>query len=250
MANAQLVDNPFGFWQFIEQADGVSYAILIILGVMSLASWYVILSKFWDQSRIRKSYAEAQKKFWAAGSLHDGIAALTGRDNVFRLLAEDGIRAAQYHQGHLTEQVSLNEWISVSLYRSAESVSSRLANSLAILATTGSVSPFVGLLGTVWGIYNALTRISLTGQASLEQISGPIGEALIMTAIGLFVAVPAVMGYNWLLRRNRNIQEKMKHFGADVHSYLVGGARFDTGTPVLRVAAARRAAAVRDNAVT
>lgn len=246
MANStQLVDNPFGFVKFIEQADGLTLGILIILGAMSLASWYVILTKFWDQGRIRKSYAEAQRKFWAAGNLLDGMAALTGRDNVFRMLAEDGIRAAQYHEGHLTEQVSLNEWITVSLYRSAESVSSRLSSSLAVLATTGSVSPFVGLLGTVWGIYSALTSISLAGQANLEQIAGPIGEALIMTAIGLFVAVPAVIGYNWLLRRNRNIQEKMKYFAADVHAFLVGGERMDTGAALLRGVTTRQSAASR-----
>ena len=241
--STQLVDNPFGFVKFIEQADQLTVGILVILGAMSLASWYVILTKLWDQGRIRKSYAEAQRKFWAAGNLRDGMAALTGRDNVFRMLAEDGIRAAQYHEGHLTEQVSLNEWITVSLYRSAESVSSRLASSLAVLATTGSVSPFVGLLGTVWGIYSALTSISLAGQANLEQIAGPIGEALIMTAIGLFVAVPAVIGYNWLLRRNRNIQEKMKYFAADVHTFLVGGERMDTRAPLLRGATTRQSAA-------
>lgn len=239
-STAQEVDNPFGIIRFIEQADGLALVILVILALMSLACWYIILIKLWDQRLIGRSYAEAQKKFWAAGNLQDGMAALTGRDNVFRMLAEDGLRAAQYHAGHLTEQVSLNEWITVSLYRSAESVSNRLANSLSILATTGSVSPFIGLLGTVWGIYNALTRISLAGQASLEQIAGPIGEALIMTAIGLFVAVPAVIGYNWLLRRNRTINEKMKRFSADVHSYLVGGARFDTAGPLLRPARAIR----------
>ena len=238
-SSVQSVDNPFGITKFIEQADGLTIAVLVVLVVMSLASWYVILNKLWDQNRIRKSYAEVQKKFWAAGNLRDGMAALSGRDNVFRMLVEDGIRASQYHEGHLTEQMSLNEWITVALYRSMESVSMRLANGLSILATTGSVSPFVGLLGTVWGIYNALTRISLSGQANIEEIAGPIGEALIMTAIGLFVAVPAVMGYNWLLRRNRSIQEKMKFFTADLHSYLVGGARFDTGTPLLRAVATR-----------
>jgi biopolymer transport protein ExbB len=242
-SDAQLVVDQFGLGKFIEEADGLSIAILVILGVMSLASWYVILIKLWDQGRIAKSYAEAQRKFWTAGSLSDGMAALTGRENVFRMLAEDGMRAAQYHEGHLTQQVSLNEWITVSLYRSAESVSGRLAAGLAILATTGSVSPFIGLLGTVWGIYHALTKISLTGQANLEQISGPIGEALIMTAIGLFVAVPAVIGYNWLLRRNRGIQEKMRHFAADVHTYLVGGARMDTRSPLLRPVATRQCAA-------
>lgn len=239
-SSAQLVDNPFGIAKFIEQADSLTIAVLVVLVAMSLASWYVILNKLWDQSRIRKSYAEVQKKFWAAGNLRDGMAALSGHDNVFRMLVEDGIRASQYHQGHLTGQMPLNEWITVALYRSAESVSVRLASGLAILATTGSVSPFVGLLGTVWGIYNALTRISLGGQqANLEEIAGPIGEALIMTAIGLFVAVPSVMGYNWLLRRNKNIQEKMKYFTADLHSCLVGGARFDTSTPLLWVAATR-----------
>jgi biopolymer transport protein ExbB len=230
----ELGDNPFGLEKFLEQADQLTIAILVILVVMSLASWFVILTKFWDQTRIARAYRDAQRKFWSAGNVYDGMAALTGRENVFRMLAEDGLRAAQYHAQHMTEQVSLNEWIAVSLYRSIESVSARLASGLAILATTGSVSPFVGLLGTVWGIYNALTRISLSGQANLEQISGPIGEALIMTAIGLFVAVPAVMGYNWLLRRNRTLQERMKTFVADVHSYIVGGARFDTRAPVVR----------------
>lgn len=232
----------FGLLDFLEQADGLAYAILIIMVVMSLACWFIIITRLWDQRKINKDYQQARKKFWAAGNLHDGIAALGSRgDNVFGMLAEDGIRATQYHQGHLTEQVALNDWLAVSLQRSMESVSARLAQGLAILATTGSVSPFIGLLGTVWGILNALTRISISGQPSLDQIAGPIGEALVMTAIGLFVAVPAVMGYNWLLRRNRAIQEKMRLFAADVHSYLVGGARFDTATPVTRSVASRAA---------
>jgi biopolymer transport protein ExbB len=245
MTNDAPVDNPFGVLAFLKQADELSMAILVILVLMSLACWFVILTKFWDQRRIERAYAEAQKKFWSAGNLHEGMHALTGRENVFRMLAEDGLRAAQYHKGHLTEQVALNDWISVALYRSIESVMARLVSGMAILATTGSVSPFIGLLGTVWGILNALTRISLTGNPSLEQIAGPIGEALIMTAIGLFVAVPAVMGYNWLLRRNKALQEKMKQFAADVHSFIVGGARFDTAAPVARAAMPRPAAAAK-----
>lgn len=242
MANdAQPAHNSFGLIQFLEQADGLAYAILIVMVAMSLACWFIIMTRLWDQRRIDQDYLEARKKFWSSGNLHDGIAALSGRNNVFRMLAEDGIRATQYHQGHLTEQVSLNDWLAVALQRSMESVSARLATGLAILATTGSVSPFIGLLGTVWGILNALTRISLSGQPNLGEIAGPIGEALVMTAIGLFVAVPAVMGYNWLLRRNKAIQEKMRLFAADVHSYLVGGARFDTATPVARSAASRAA---------
>lgn len=242
-SSTQAVSNPFGVVEFIETADGLTIGILIILVTMSLASWFVILTKLWDQNLIQRSYAQARKKFWTAGTLWDGMAALPGRDNVFRMLVEDGVRAAQHYEGQLAEQVQLNEWITVSLYRSIDSVSSRLANGLSILATTGSVSPFIGLLGTVWGIYNAMTRISLSGQPNIEEIAGPIGEALIMTAIGLFVAVPAVMGYNWLLRRNKRILEAMRLFSADLHTYLVGGKRIDAAAPLVRPAPGRLAPA-------
>ena len=228
-----------GLLKLLEQADALAIGVLAVLTLMSLASWFVILTRFWEQRAVAKSYAQAQKKFWAAGSVWDGMAALSGRDNVFRMLVEDGIRASQHHEGQLAEQVSLNDWITVSLYRSIESVTNRLVAGLSILATTGSVSPFVGLLGTVWGIYNAMQRISLSGQTSIEQIAGPIGEALIMTAIGLFVAVPAVIGYNWLLRRNKLLQEKMKRFAADLHTYLVGGKRIDVSAPLKRAASMR-----------
>jgi biopolymer transport protein ExbB len=230
---------PTGLLKLLEQADSLSLAVLIVLSVMSLASWFVILTRLWDQRLIAKSYAEAQKKFWASGNPWDGMAALSGRDNAFRMLVEDGIRAAQHHEGQLAEQISLNDWITVSLYRSIESVTNRLVAGLSILATTGSVSPFVGLLGTVWGIYNALQRIAVSGKTSIEQIAGPIGEALIMTAIGLFVAVPAVIGYNWLLRRNKQLHEKMKRFAADLHTYLFGGMRIDESAPLKRAASLR-----------
>jgi biopolymer transport protein ExbB len=229
MAPNTEVDNPFGFAAFLAQADAVAWGTLIILLVMSLASWYVIFTKLWDQRRIRKSYLQVEKGFWTAGNLRDGTSKLTGKDNAFRMVAEDGMRAAQHHEGRLTDQIPLHEWITVSLYRSVDSVNNRLQAGLAVLATTGSTAPFVGLFGTVWGIYNALISISLAGQASLDKIAGPIGEALIMTAIGLFVAVPAVMGYNWLLRRNKDINEKLRYFAADLHSYLVSGARVDAG---------------------
>jgi biopolymer transport protein ExbB len=245
--NTTQVENPFGLEAFIAQADAVTITVLTILVLMSLSSWYVILTKLWDQSRIRKSYKEVEKGFWTAGNLRDGMAKLTGKDNAFRMLTEDGIRAAQHHEGRLTDQIPLHEWITVSLYRSAESINSRLSNGLAILATTGSVSPFVGLFGTVWGIYNALISIGMSGDPSIDKIAGPIGEALIMTAIGLAVAVPAVMGYNWLLRRNKDIQEKVKYFSSDLHAYLVSGARVDAqGPAVARPATASAAgAAVR-----
>ena len=224
------VENPFGLEAFVKQLDAVGTGVLIILIVMSLASWYILLTKLWDQRRLRNDYKEVQKGFWTSGNLRDGIAKLA-KDNVFKMVAEDGVRAAQHHEGRLTDQIPLHEWITVSLYRSVDSINSRLQNGLAVLTTVGSTAPFVGLFGTVWGIYNALISISMAGQASLDKVAGPIGEALIMTALGLFVAVPAVMGYNWLLRRNKDIQEKLRYFTADLHSYLVSGARLETQAP-------------------
>ncbi len=237
----EVQENPFGLQQLWTQSDFLIKGILVVLVIMSFTSWYIIFTKVWDQRRIRKSYKEMEKNFWTAGNLRDGIQKLSGKDNAFRMIAEDGIRAAQHHEGRLTDQIPLHEWIAASLYRSVESVTSRLQTGLSFLATTGSVSPFIGLLGTVWGIYNALISISMEGQASLDKTAGPIGEALIMTAIGLAVAVPAVMGYNWLLNRNKDIIEKLRYFSTDMHSYLVSGARVDTGgTPA---AASRPASA-------
>lgn len=235
------VENPFGLKAFWHQLDTVGTGVLVLLVIMSLASWYVILTKLWDQRRLRKDYLEVHKGFWTAGNLRDGISKLS-KENAFKMVAEDGVRAAQHHEGRLTDQIPLHEWITVSLYRSVDSITSRMQNGLSLLATVGSTAPFVGLFGTVWGIYNALISISLAGQASLDKIAGPIGEALIMTALGLFVAVPAVMGYNWLLRRNKDISEKLKYFTADLHSYLVSGARVEGTVPAAPRPAAGAAA--------
>jgi biopolymer transport protein ExbB len=247
--NTETVENPFGLEAFVKQLDEVGMGTLIILIIMSLMSWYVIFTKLWDQRRVRVAYKEVEKGFWTAGNLRDGVAKLKGSDNVFKMIVEDGLKAAQHHEGRLTDQIPLHEWITISLYRSSDSVNSRMTNGLSVLATVGSTAPFVGLFGTVWGIYNALISISLAGQASLDKIAGPIGEALIMTALGLFVAVPAVMGYNWLLRRNKDINEKLKYFTADLHSYLVSGARIEqggaTGAAARPAAAGAAGAAVR-----
>lgn len=242
----QQVENPFGIVPMLKQGGIISQSIFAIMLIMSFASWYITLTKLWDQRRMRKAYKEVERGFWTAGNLRDGIAKLSGKDNAFKMIAEDGIRAAQHHEGRLTDQIPLHEWITVSLHRSVDSISNRLQSGLAVLATTGSTAPFIGLLGTVWGIYNALISISLAGQASIEKTAGPIGEALIMTAFGLAVAVPAVMGYNWLLRRNKDIIEKLRYFAADLHSYLVSGARLDTGsTPAAAAARPAAGAAVR-----
>ncbi|MCW5574421.1 MAG: MotA/TolQ/ExbB proton channel family protein, partial [Steroidobacteraceae bacterium] len=217
-----VVENPYGLETLWAQGDAVARGTLIVLALMSLGSWYIMLTKLWDQRKLRQASRLVEKQFWTAPSIKDGVERLKKGDD-FRGIAEDGLRAASHHEGRLTDRIDLHEWITMSLSRSAEEVNGRLQSGLWFLATVGSAAPFVGLFGTVWGIYHALIAIGIAGQASIDKVAGPVGEALIMTAIGLFVAVPAVMGYNWLLRRNKNLQESLKNFAADLHAYLVGG---------------------------
>lgn len=240
----EVVENPYGLQALWAQGDVVAKGTLIILVLMSLFTWYIILTKLWDQRKLRQSAKVVEKQFWSAPSLKDGVERLKKGDD-FRMIAEDGLRAASHHEGRLTDRIDLHEWITMSLQRAAEGVNSKLSSGLSFLATVGSTAPFVGLFGTVWGIYHALIAIGLAGQASIDRVAGPVGEALIMTAIGLAVAVPAVMGYNWLLRRNKGIQESLRNFTSDLHAYLVGGARVNpTDSGGVRPAAAP-AAAVR-----
>ena len=223
-ANAVVVNNPYGLEALWAQGDPIARGVLILLAIMSLVSWYIMLTKLWDQRKLRRAARVVEKQFWTAPSLKDGVERLPKGDD-FRGIAEDGLRAASHHDGRLTDRIDLHEWITMSLQRSVDQVNGGLQGGLAFLATVGSVSPFVGLFGTVWGILNALVSIGIAGQASIDRVAGPVGEALIMTAIGLAVAVPAVMGYNWLLSRNRDLQESLRNFAADLHAYLVGGAR-------------------------
>jgi biopolymer transport protein ExbB len=221
---ADTTENPYGLIPLWVNGNAVTRGTLIVLIIMSLGSWFIILTKLWDQRALRKSAAAVEKGFWTAPSLKDGVEKLKKGDD-FRFIAEDGLRAASHHEGRLTDRIDLHEWITMSLQRATEAVNGKLTNGLAFLATVGSTAPFVGLFGTVMGILNALIAIGVAGQASIDKVAGPVGEALIMTAIGLFVAVPAVLGYNWLLRRNKGIQDSLKNFTADLHAYLVGGAR-------------------------
>jgi biopolymer transport protein ExbB len=218
------VDNPYGLQALWATGDLIARAVLIILVIMSLSSWYVILTKLWDQRKLKQSARVVEKQFWTAPSLKDGVERLKKGDD-FRAIAEDGLRAASHHDGRLTDRIDLHEWITMSLQRAVDGVNSKLQSGLGLLATVGSVAPFVGLFGTVWGILNALVGIGIAGQASIDKVAGPVGEALIMTAIGLFVAVPAVMGYNWLLGRNKVLQDALRNFASDLHAYLVSGAR-------------------------
>jgi biopolymer transport protein ExbB len=221
-AGKEEVENPFGpaaVW-----AGGfVPRATLIILSLMSMGSWYIIVTKLLDQMKIFKQAKETSAKFWKTSSIAAGSASLK-EGSPFRFIAETGTNATQHHDGALLEQIDLSTWVTMSIQRAVEKVQSRLQDGLSFLATVGSTAPFIGLFGTVWGIYGALTNIGMTGNASIDKVAGPVGEALIMTAFGLFVAVPAVLGYNWLVRRNKAAMEGVRSFSADVHSVLISGA--------------------------
>ena len=191
---------------------------------MSLGTWYIMITKFIEQARLLGSARAAAKSFWTKPSVQDGAGTLK-TSSPFRYIADTGIAATEHHDGMLTDSIDLPTWVTMSIQRSVETIQSRLQGGLAFLASVGSVAPFVGLFGTVWGIYHALTAIGIAGQASIDKVAGPVGEALIMTAIGLATAVPAVLGYNFLVRRNKASMERVRYFASDLHSVLVGGVR-------------------------
>ena len=212
-------ENPYGLGALWAQGDIVAKGTLLILVLMSMGSWYVIITKFFEQSKAAKFATAAQETFWTAASLRQGADSLS-EDSPFRFIAEKGLESANKHTG-LLGAVDFNTWTTQSIQRAIGNVQSRMQDGLAVLATVGSTSPFVGLFGTVWGIYNALVKIGMSGQASIDKVAGPVGESLIMTAIGLAVAVPAVLGYNWLVRRNKAVMEDVNAFGSDLHSVLL-----------------------------
>ena len=216
---AELVDNPYGLEALWKGGDWVAKTTLMILVIMSMGSWYIIITKVYEQSRMSRQAKLAEKKFWSAPSVRQGAESLKS-GSPFRFIAESGLEATQKHDG-LMGAVDINTWISMSIQRAIDNVNSRTQDGLAFLATVGSTAPFVGLFGTVWGIYHALTAIGVAGQASIDKVAGPVGEALIMTAIGLAVAVPAVLGYNWLIRRNKSVMEQVRGFGAELHAVLL-----------------------------
>ena len=215
----EVVDNPYGLEALWRGSDVVAKATLVILIIMSMGTWYIIITKLYEQSKIGQAARKADKEFWNAPSVKEGAARLKA-GSPFRFIAESGLEASDKHTGML-ESVSMNDWITMSIQRAIENVQSRMQDGLAFLATVGSTAPFVGLFGTVWGINHALTAIGIAGQASIDKVAGPVGEALIMTAIGLAVAVPAVLGYNWLIRRNKAAMERVRAFGADLHAVLL-----------------------------
>jgi biopolymer transport protein ExbB len=218
----ETIENPYGLNNLWASGDFLSHATVIVLAIMSMGTWYILIMRLVDQTVLMKQAQTAQKNFWAAGSLKEGMAKLEP-NSAFRAIVDDGLKATEHHEGKLTDTVDLNEWVTLSLARSTDAVNFRLQGGLSFLASVGSTAPFVGLLGTVWGIYHALVKISLAGQASIDKVAGPVGEALIMTAFGLIVAVPAVLGYNWLVRRNKVALDRVRNFASDIHSVLLSG---------------------------
>lgn len=218
------VENPYGLNALWKGGDFISRGVLIILVIMSFGTWYIMITKFFEQARVFAAARTAAREFWTKPTIREGAASLK-TSSPFRYVADTGLSASEHHEGTLTESIDLHTWVTMSIQRAVDTIQSRLSGGLAFLATVGSTAPFVGLFGTVWGIYHALTAIGIAGQASIDKVAGPVGEALIMTAIGLATAVPAVLGYNFLVRRNKTAMEKVRNFASDLHSVLLGGTR-------------------------
>jgi len=215
-AGTQDAPAQYSLGHIWTEGSWISKAILVVLAIMSAGTWYIFFTKWIEQQRILGQATQVEKKFWTSATLNEGVDKLP-KTSVFRGIAEAGLKASQGG----TTLVGLSDWIGMTLTRQLEDANARLQGGIAFLGSVGSVSPFVGLLGTVMGILNALIGIGVAGQASIDKVAGPVGEALIMTAIGLFVAVPAVLLYNYLIRRNKVITEKLRAFAGDLQAYLI-----------------------------
>ena len=211
-------ENPYGLQAALEEGGPITIAIFSILVIMSVVSFYILFSKLFEQQKVINQAKRVRQGFWQSNSLREGSAKLE-KNSAYKQLVDDGLEAQEQH-GRLTDPVEAHDWLHGSLARSEASINSKLGGGLAFLATVGATAPFIGLFGTVVGIYRALIAIGASGQASIDKVAGPVGEALIMTALGLIVAVPAVLGYNWLQRRNKSIAEDLSSFSNDVLGFL------------------------------
>ncbi len=225
------MDSQFGLLHVWNQGDVVIRGVAILLLLMSLASWTVIVVKALDIVRFKR-YARTVQNFWHSDDFAAGLNTL-GSDpaNPFRALAIEGREATAHHRntkGQLHDSLGVSDWVTGCLRNNIDEFTARLQSGLAILASVGSTAPFVGLFGTVWGIYHALIAIGTSGQSTIDKVAGPVGEALIMTALGLAVAIPAVLGYNALVRGNKFVLLRMGSFAHDLHAYFVTGARIPT----------------------
>jgi len=223
----------FGLDHLWANADAIQKAVAILLVIMSAMSWYVIVMKGIALTRLQRSATQARDAFWQARSVPEGLQALgSPEDNPFAALAQAGVDSAQHHRSHegtLGGSMGRSEWLMSCLRASIDDSNAKLQTGLSVLASVSSTAPFVGLFGTVWGIYHALVAIGLAGQASLDKVAGPVGEALIMTALGLAVAIPAALGYNALVRGNKSLLSKLNRFGFDLHAFFLTGSRVGDG---------------------
>ena len=227
--------NPYGLAALWTQGDAIIKSVAVVLMLMSIFSWFVIATRAWRAVKLRRA-ARAMVGFWHTHSFAEGIALLEqqGPHNPFRHIALEGKAAVDHHSTNkedLHGQLSLAEWLTESLRGAIDESAERMQAGLAVLASVGSTAPFVGLFGTVWGIYHALVGIGASGQASIDKVAGPVGEALIMTAFGLAVAIPAVLGYNALTRSNKSVINTLNRFARQLHAYFL------TGSPVTKEAA-------------
>jgi biopolymer transport protein ExbB len=222
------MESQFGLTNLWTLGDAVTRAVVVLLLGMSLASWTVMVVKTIAVLRMKRLAARSES-FWHSADFTEGLGNLgSARENPFRMLAEEGRVATAHHcntRAQLQDALDISDWVTRCLRNAIDDSVTRLQSGLAILASVGSTAPFVGLFGTVWGIYHALMAISTTGDATIDKVAGPIGEALIMTALGLAVAIPAVVGYNALARGNKSVIAKLGRFAHDLHAYFVTGAR-------------------------
>jgi len=220
-AASKPVDNPYSLGNIIAHGNVVDQVVLVILGIMSMGSWYILVVRLWDTAKLSSEAKEVRATFFKKANLNDGVRSLK-EESAFRYIATAAIEASEHHEGALTENIDHSTWVTMNVDRAVADVNSKISAGLGFLATVGSTSPFIGLFGTVWGILNALTAIGQAGQASIDKVAGPVGAALIMTAIGLVVAVPAVLGYNWLVNRNKGVMSQVRSFAGDLHGVLMG----------------------------
>ena len=234
---AAAAENPYGIKAALEEGGIIAIATFAILVGMSIFSFYILFTKLLQQQKIMNQANKVRGNFWNSANLREAAGKLEQK-SAYRAIVEDAILAEDQHN-KLTNPVDQHDWMLGSLERSKGSINNRLGEGLAFLATVGSTAPFIGLFGTVVGIYRALIKIGAAGQASIATVAGPVGEALIMTALGLVVAVPAVLAYNWLIRRNKAIMEDLSAFTNDVHGYIMSNGQVK---PAIAAPAAKKPA--------
>ncbi len=240
--------NKFGFTEALQAGGFISYATVSILAIMSFGSFYILFTKWFEQSKIMRQGRDLRTNFWRANSLREGTTKLD-KNSAWRQIVDDGLSAEDQHT-KMTDSTDAHDWLHGSLARSEATVNARLASGLPFLATVGATAPFIGLFGTVVGIYRALIAIGIAGSASIDKVAGPVGEALIMTALGLLVAVPAVLAYNYLQSRNKRIAETLTAFSTDVLANINSGGQvrpavIAPATPVTSAARANTPASAK-----